>query len=106
LHPDDDRKGMEDRALLQVLKALAEPQRFRMLQEIAAAGELSGSQLGERIRLAQPTISHHLKILHEAGLLAVRRESRQMFISVNQGLIQRVLTSLPMRAAARRRAAP
>ncbi|HEY7650723.1 MAG TPA: metalloregulator ArsR/SmtB family transcription factor [Methylomirabilota bacterium] len=103
---DDYRKGMEDRALLQILKALAEPQRFRMIQEITAAGELTCRELGERIRLAQPTISHHLKILHEAGLLAVRRESRHMFISVNQGLIQRILTSLPMRAGARRRAAP
>jgi ArsR family transcriptional regulator len=97
---------MEDRALLQILKALAEPQRFQMIQEITAAGELTCRELGERIRLAQPTISHHLKILHEAGLLAVRRESRHMFISVNQGLIQRILTSLPMRAGARRRAAP
>jgi ArsR family transcriptional regulator len=92
--------------LLQVLKALAEPQRFRMIQEVAAAGELSCSQLGERIRLTQPTISHHLKVLYEAGLLVVRRESRHMFISVNQGLIDRVLRALPTRAVARPRARP
>jgi ArsR family transcriptional regulator len=95
LHADDYRKCVESRALLQVLKALAEPQRFRMIQEVAAAGELSCSQLGKRIRLTQPTISHHLKVLHEAGLLVVRRESRHMFISVNQGLIDRVLRALP-----------
>jgi ArsR family transcriptional regulator len=66
-----------------------------MIQEVAAAGELSCRQLGERIRLTQPTISHHLKVLYEAGLLVVRRESRHMFISVNQGLIDRVLRALP-----------
>jgi ArsR family transcriptional regulator len=97
---DDDRKSVDDQALLQILKALAEPQRFRMIREVAAAGELSCRQLGQRIALAQPTISHHLKILHEAGLLVLRREARHTFVSVNQALIDRVRRALPISRAA------
>jgi ArsR family transcriptional regulator len=95
LHADDYPKSVDARSLLRVLKALAEPQRLRMIQELTEAGELSCGQLGKRIALAQPTISHHLKILHEAGLLVVRRETRHTFISVNKGLLDRVLKSLP-----------
>jgi ArsR family transcriptional regulator len=92
---------MEERALILVLKALAEPRRFRMIQELAATGELSCGQLGARFPLAQPTISHHLKILSDAGLLVVRREGQHVFVSVNQGLLDRVLKPLPQRGKTR-----
>jgi DNA-binding transcriptional ArsR family regulator len=88
-------------SLLRILKALAEPQRLRMIQELAAAGELSCGQVGERFTLSQPTISHHLKILSEAGLLVVRREAQHAFVSVNQRLLDRVLKPLPARALTR-----
>lgn len=92
---------MNDTTLLRVLKALAEPRRFRMIQELAAAGELSCGQIGERFPLAQPTISHHLKILNDAGLLVVRREAQHAFVSINQEFIDRVLKPLPARPATR-----
>lgn len=84
-------------ALMRVLKALAEPQRLRMIQELAAAGELSCGQVGQRFPLSQPTISHHLKVLNDAGLLVVRREGQHVFVSVNQRLVTTVLESLPAR---------
>jgi DNA-binding transcriptional ArsR family regulator len=90
---------MDDRALLRVLKALAHPIRFRMVQEIAAAGELSCGQVGDRFRLAQATISHHLKILNDAGVFVVRREGQHGFISVDRKLIDASLRSLPGRLA-------
>lgn len=90
---DDDR-------LVRVLKALADPKRFRMIREIAAAGELSCSQVGERFHLSQPTISHHLKILGDAGLLITRNEAQHHFISVNQPLIDSVVALLPARIQA------
>ena len=88
---------MDDNALVRVLKALADPKRFRMIREIAAAGELSCSQVGERFALSQPTISHHLKILGDAGLLITRNEAQHHFISVNQPLIDSVVALLPAR---------
>jgi len=71
-----------------------------MVQEIAAAGELSCGQIGDRFDLAQPTISHHLKILHDAGVLQMRREAQHGFVSVNRPLIDGALEALPGRLAA------
>ena len=83
-----------------------------MLRQIAAAGELSCGEIGAKFELSQPAISHHLKILNEAGLLVVRRESQHAFISLNRALVNRVLGLLPDRLAeapprpARRKKAP
>jgi ArsR family transcriptional regulator len=88
---------MEDRELLRVLKALADPKRFRMVQEIASAGEITCGQLGERFALSQPTMSHHLKILTDAGVLNVREEAKHHFISVNRPVLRRVVELLPGR---------
>jgi hypothetical protein len=52
---------MKDRELVRALKALADPTRFRMVQEIAAAGELSCGQNAEHFDVSQPTICY-LKI--------------------------------------------
>lgn len=102
---------MDDRTLVKVLKALADAKRFRMVQEIASAGELSCGQVGERFDLAQPTISHHLKILADAGVFLVRRDGQHAFISVNHALVEEAIKLLPARlkggrpaAKARRRA--
>lgn len=86
---------MDEGALIRVLKALAEPQRLRMIQELAAAGELSCGGIGALFPLSQPTISHHLKILNEAGLLVVRRQAQHAFVSINQALLHSVLKPLP-----------
>ena len=96
---------MNDGRLVRVLRALADPKRFRMVQEIAAAGELSCGELGEKFDLSQPTISHHLKILTDSGVVAVRREAQHAFISVNQPLLYEVTALLAARLANRRRKA-
>jgi ArsR family transcriptional regulator len=58
---------------VRVAKALGDPMRFRILSEIAARGEVSVRELVERLPIAQPTISHHLKVLAEVLLVTVRR---------------------------------
>ena len=62
--------------LATVLKALADPARLRLLSVIQAAegGEACQCDLTEPVGLSQPTVSHHLRVLHEAGL--VTREKR------------------------------
>jgi ArsR family transcriptional regulator len=54
-----------------LLKALADPVRLRLLSIVAshAGGEACVCDLTDCFELSQPTISHHLKVLHEAGLL-------------------------------------
>jgi ArsR family transcriptional regulator len=88
---------MQDDRLVRVLKALADTKRFRMVREIAAAGELTCGQVGEMFDLSQPTISHHLKLLADAGVLVVRQDGQNHYISVDQDLLARVVGSLPGR---------
>lgn len=63
-----------------LLKALADPVRLRLLSLVAshADGEACVCDLNDAFELSQPTISHHLKLLHEAGLL--QREKRGVWV--------------------------
>jgi ArsR family transcriptional regulator len=65
--------GAEEAAeLAAVLKALADPVRLRLLSVIQAAdgGEACQCDLTAPVGLSQPTVSHHLKVLHDAGLVS------------------------------------
>lgn len=58
-------------ALAEAFKAIADPARLRLLNFLAAqpAGETCVCYLTEPLGLSQPTVSHHLKVLYDAGLL-------------------------------------
>jgi ArsR family transcriptional regulator len=91
---------LSDADVVRVLKALADPTRFRMVQEIAHGGELSCNQVAERFNLSQPTISHHMKILFEAGLLTQRTEGKHHYTSVDRKLLDSIADLLPRRLTA------
>jgi ArsR family transcriptional regulator len=63
-----------------LLKALADPVRLRLMSLVAAheGGEACICDLNEAFDLSQPTISHHMKVLHEAGL--VDRDKRGVWV--------------------------
>jgi ArsR family transcriptional regulator, arsenate/arsenite/antimonite-responsive transcriptional repressor len=63
-----------------MLKALADPVRLRLMSLIASrpGGEACVCDLNEAFDLSQPTISHHMKVLHEAGL--ADRERRGVWV--------------------------
>jgi len=82
---------VDDSTLVRILKALADERRFRMVREIAAGGEMSCGEVGERFDVAQPTISHHLKILVDAQILAIRRQGQHGLVSVNYELVQEAI---------------
>jgi ArsR family transcriptional regulator len=67
---------MTPQQLIKVTKALADPTRFQLLQRIAGRGETSCGELVRQFPLAQATISRHLKVLTEAGVVEVRREGQ------------------------------
>lgn len=75
-----------------LLKALADPVRLRLLSLVAshADGEACVCDLNDAFELSQPTISHHLKQLHAAGLL--QREKRGVWVYYR--LDQKVLGDL------------
>ncbi|NED91121.1 helix-turn-helix transcriptional regulator [Streptomyces sp. SID11233] len=73
----------EDRAetLAKVFKALGDPVRLRLLSMIAsrAGGEICVCDLTPAFELSQPTISHHLKLLKQAGLIDSERRGTWVY---------------------------
>jgi ArsR family transcriptional regulator len=67
-----------------VFKALSDPTRLRILRTIARMDELCECNIVPAFELSQPTISYHLKILREAGLLRSERRGQWVYHRVNQ----------------------
>ncbi len=96
-----------DRRVLAVLRALSDGMRLRIFRRIAAGrGPVCVCELTDRFPVSQPTVSHHLKVLREAGLVTVsRRGTWSYFAPAPGGLdaLRGVLRGLDRRARARRR---
>jgi len=69
-----DDEHAED--LAAVLKVLADPARLRLLSMVAAGGEACACDLVAPLGRSQPTVSHHLSLLVDAGLLAREKRGR------------------------------
>jgi len=65
--------ALERAELAARFKALADPTRVAIINSLSAAEEVCVCNLTETFELSQPTISHHLKILREAGLVESSR---------------------------------
>jgi len=69
-----------------VAKALSDPNRLEILRLVARqAGPLCACDIVGHMDLSQPTVSHHLKILKDAGLLQASRSGLWMFYTVDPG---------------------
>jgi ArsR family transcriptional regulator len=64
---------MTPQHVIKITKALADPTRFRILQRIANARESCCGELARDFPITQATVSQHLKVLTEAGLVEARR---------------------------------
>jgi ArsR family transcriptional regulator len=71
-------------ALAHTFAALGDPVRLRLLSLIAASasGEVCACELVEPLGKSQPTVSHHLRILREAGLVSVERRGTWMWYRI------------------------
>ena len=65
-----------------VIEVLAEPNRRRIL-DLLCEGERPVTELVAALRVAQPTVSKHLRVLRDAGLVRVRAAAQQRFYRVN-----------------------
>ena len=92
-----------DRRLIKVAKALGDETRFSILKVIARSGEASCGELARRFPVAQPTISHHTRVLAEAGLLTSRRAGQHSYFRLVEGALDAVGPALVTTLAARRR---
>jgi ArsR family transcriptional regulator, arsenate/arsenite/antimonite-responsive transcriptional repressor len=80
--------------LAQAFAALADPIRLRLLSFIAAAGEVCSCDLLVPLDRSQPTISHHTKVLADAGLIRGEKRGRWVWWSVVPARVAEVRNAL------------
>ena len=85
--------------LSKTLKALADPVRLRLLSFLAAQpeGEACVCHVVEPVGLSQPTVSHHLKLLHGAGLLERDKRGAWVYYRVVPARLEAVRAALVTR---------
>ncbi|MGW1745109.1 ArsR/SmtB family transcription factor [Streptomyces sp. NPDC002092] len=98
--PLDDERAAE---LARVFKALGDPVRLRLLSMIASRGEGGETcvcELTPAFDLSQPTISHHLKLLRQAGLIDCERRGTWVYYWVLPAALDRLAMFLKAPTAA------
>lgn len=82
--------------LAPLFKAIADPMRLRLLSLIAChdGGESCVCDLTEAFDVTAPTVSYHLKILREAGLISAERRGTWVYYRVNPAVMARMSTVL------------
>ena len=76
-----------------MLKAISDPKRLRIV-DMLSCGELCACVILESFRITQPTLSHDMKVLTEAGIVLDRREGKNTFYSLNRPALDLMLTTL------------
>lgn len=98
------RNEAED--LATVLRALADPTRIRLLQYLAESesGTACACHLPDALGITQPTLSHHMRKLHDAGLVERERRGRWVHYTVRPEALARVrrFLELPVSGAKER----
>jgi len=90
----DTALATEDRELAAITRALSHPARTRIVRLLAAQAECSGSEVFAELPLAQSTISEHLRVLKEAGLLTSHPVGTAMTYCLNRVPLEQLLGSL------------
>lgn len=99
--PLDDEGASQ---LASALRVLADPARLRLVSLLAAQDDREGCvcNLTEPLGLTQPTVSHHLKVLHEAGLLTRSKRGRWVYYRLNDEPLRVIADALRVGKSARR----
>ena len=75
---------------IQLLAALADPTRMEILRELAGAPEVCACDFTSCCAVSQPTISHHLKVLRDAGAVTSERRGNWVFYRIAPNLQERL----------------
>lgn len=76
--------GVNETQVEKIAKALADKSRVKILREILRKETMPCMQAEKCTDLAQPTVSHHVKILIDAGLVVAKKEGRKRSLSINK----------------------
>lgn len=74
---------MEEKRIAMIFKAFCDENRIKIIKMLRS-GEKCACKLLEELDVSQPTLSHHMKILCEAGIVTGRKEGKWMHYSISQ----------------------
>jgi DNA-binding transcriptional ArsR family regulator len=75
----------------EVFKALGDPIRWSIVQQMAEVDELACITLEDTLPISKPTISYHTKILTQAGLVDVRKQGRNFFYTLRRDVLRELM---------------
>ncbi len=78
-------------AYANILKAIAEPTRLQIV-DMLSCGELCACVIQEKFDITQPTLSHHMKVLYESGIVNSRKEGKWTHYSLNEERLLEIRT--------------
>jgi len=92
-------------------RALGDPTRQRMLTLLEEAGEMCVAALAVHFAMTQPSVSHHLRILRQAGVVVAEKRGKEVYYRINAAELNTCCSSFfaqfaccrPLLKAARRR---
>ncbi|MBQ6943450.1 MAG: helix-turn-helix transcriptional regulator [Ruminococcus sp.] len=73
-----------------IFKALGDKSRLEIV-EMLAGGEKCACKLLEKFNFSQPTLSHHMKILCDSGIVASRKEGKWMYYSLSDDSVREII---------------
>jgi len=79
--------------MVMIFKALSDTNRLKIVQMLAD-GEKCACKLLEAFQITQPTLSHHMKILCESGLVKVRKEGKWAHYSIDVDALDALIESM------------
>lgn len=82
---------------LRIAKALADGRRLAILERIASRGGAACQHLCEEFPVTQPTMSHHLRLLAEVGLIEMRRDGQYAHYRLRTDVIEAYVATLETR---------
>ena len=75
---------------IRLLAALADPTRLNIIRQLAADTETCACDFTTSCDVGQPTVSHHLRVLREAGLVISERRGQWIFYRIAPGVAERL----------------
>ena len=84
----------EWRAMAKVFVALGDEHRQRILLTFEKGERLTVGQIAAVSTLSRPAVSHHLKILREAGVLVAEKEGKEVYVQINRDVLLEALDNV------------
>ena len=85
--------NMDKQEYIQILKALGDDIRFQIF-EMLRQGSLCACKILEKFNITQPTLSHHMKIMCDSGLVLSERDGKWVYYSLNCEKLNRLIAFL------------